>query len=120
MSPQHTLPVGLRVLALLKARVPRLDWDARLTLLVVADYEHIIDVEEVAQACAHFLETSTRAQDGPRTFRTMCAREKERRAPNVSPLRGRRDRYSAGSLRASPPSTPPRSGPSSPDAGTAS
>ncbi len=109
MERQHSLPLGLRVLALMRERVPRLAWDPRAVLLVVEDYEHIIDVEEVAAECAHWLMTSgTRAKDGPMTLRGFCSKRKAQVAPKVVSLRGRRQLYSRASLRAYGDGSPTR------------
>lgn len=51
----HTAPRALRVLTLLRARVPQYSWNARRVVQACKDFDHYIDVEEVAARCADWM-----------------------------------------------------------------
>jgi hypothetical protein len=79
--PPSLSPVELRVLHMLRERVPGLAWDPRRTVLCVRDFQPHVDVEEVAQACADWLMSgqATRVKDGPATLRAFLTKAKKNR-----------------------------------------
>lgn len=86
-----TLPLDLRVLVMLRDRVPHIEWGARRVILAVRDFEDIVDVELVAQRCCDWLmgPDAQRVKDGPAQLRRYLEQERARCAPNVTSLRSR-------------------------------
>lgn len=85
---RESLPRELRVLFLLRERVPHLRWDARRVVLAVRDFEHVIDSELVAARCADWLmgPDAARVRDAPAQLRRYYEKERATSAPNVTSL----------------------------------
>lgn len=105
------LPLELRVLRLLRDRAPGVTWDARRVIWCVRDYRDVINVLAVAARLADLVAGGelSRLRDGPATLRSFCEKEKEQRAPNVTPLvssqASRYDRLVTGLPGSPPPSS---------------
>jgi hypothetical protein len=76
---QFPKPAELRVLYLLRDRVPAFRWDPHRVVLCVRDYRAHVDVEEVAARCADWMISgqATRVRDPDGTLRSFMAREKQ-------------------------------------------
>ncbi len=87
------MPVELRVLFLLRARVPDLRWDPRRVALCVADYQAHIDVEEVAAKCADWIQSgqASRLRDPEGALRTFMEKAKAQ-GPETAPALSQYDR----------------------------
>ena len=91
-SPPPPMPVELRVLFLLRARVPACRWDPRRVALTVADYQAHIDVEEVAAECADWIHRQpSRVKDPEALLRTMFKKAKAQQ-PVIPQLLSQYDR----------------------------
>ncbi len=66
----------MRVLILLRERVPRVRWDPALVVQCVADFEDL-DVLEAAAHCALYMQQHPAAANGPRTLRTFFERAQD-------------------------------------------
>lgn len=81
----------------MRTRVPEHLWDVRRIALAVADYEQIIDVEEVAAQCADWMMSgqAKRVRDPTGTLRGFFQRAAEKKraeTPASSPQLRRYDR----------------------------
>lgn len=85
-----TLPLGIRVLTLLRERMPDCQWDPRLVAQCVVDFEQDVDVLEVAARCAAFMQEKPGAMNGPRTLRTFLERERRSAAAGTELERRRK------------------------------
>jgi hypothetical protein len=91
-------PLELRVLYLMRDRVPRFRWDPTRVVLAVRDFEQHIDVEEVAGRCADLMMSGqlSRMKDPEGTLRTFFERARaEARAHPEQPALAAYDRILA-------------------------
>ena len=74
------MPLELRVWSMLRARVPRFQWDPRRVAHLVCDFEPYCDVEEVAARCADWMVSgqANRIADPEGTLRGFMERQKAR------------------------------------------